>query len=196
MTDTDKVPRSRLEHHDNLFIEGHGLSPGLAQHDFIIQCWTIFPGMAQSFRSLHILLTLQLVWWSSPGVLEQSNANTNIAIFVKNMLLQLRKWCPDLYASFGIRSKQMDADGNQIWQNKTNERLTDFDKAAKLNWDRDKLADTAWWYQLTSNCYILALFKSHFSTKIEMEAKPTPLPATQTQTAGCWGPNKEENTTD
>lgn len=41
-----------------------------------------------------------------------------------------------------------------------------------------KLAGAAWWYQLTLNCYILALFKSHFSTKIEMEAKPTPLPAT------------------
>ena len=55
MTDTDKVPRSRFEHHHNLFIEGHGLCPGPAQHDFIIQCWTIFAGMAPSFRSLHIL---------------------------------------------------------------------------------------------------------------------------------------------
>ena len=38
-------------------------------------------------------------------------------------------------ASESSGGKQRDADGNQIWQNKTNERLTDFDKAAKLNWD-------------------------------------------------------------
>ena len=154
--------------------------------------------MAQSFRSLHILLTLQLVWWSSPGVLEQSNANTNIAIFVKNMLLQLRKWCPDLYASFGIRSKQMDADGNPDLTEQNQREIDWFWQSGKteLGWIQLKPADTAWWYQLASNCYILALFKSHFSTKIEMEAKPTPLPASQTQTAGCWGPNKEENTTD
>ena len=42
---------------------------------------------------------------------------------------------------------------------------------------RQLILTETWWCQLTSNCYILALFKSHFSTIIEMEAKPTPLPA-------------------
>ena len=41
-------PWSHLASHDNLFTEGHWLCPGPSQHDFIIQCWTIFPGMAQS----------------------------------------------------------------------------------------------------------------------------------------------------